>query len=57
MVATKDVSLQNRAVSGKRVFVDVVKDIKVRSSRVKMTFNPTDRVLRRDKRGHRGEAS
>ena len=50
-------SPQNRAISGKRVFVDVVKDIKVRSSRVKMTFIPTDRVLRRDKRGHRGEAS
>ena len=49
MVATKDVSPQNRAVSGKRVFVDVVKDIKVRSSRVRVTFNPTDRVLLRDK--------
>ena len=57
MVATKDVSLQNSAIFGKRVFVDVVKDIKVRSSRVKMTFNPTDRVLQRDERGHRGEAS
>ena len=49
MVATKDVSPQNRAISGKRVFVDVVKDIKVRSSRVRVTFNPTDRVLLRDK--------
>ena len=57
MVATKDVSPQNRAVSGKRVFVDVVKDIKVRSSRVRVTFNPTDRVLQSDERGHRGEAS
>ena len=57
MVATKDVSPQNRAISGERVFVDVVKDIKVRSSRVKMTFNPTDRVLLRDKRRHSGEAS
>ena len=57
MVATKDVSPQNRTISGERVFVDVVKDIKVRSSRVKMTFNPTDRVLQRDERGHRGEAS
>ena len=49
MVATKDVSPQNRAISGKRVFVDVVKDIKVRSSRVRVTFNTTDRVLLRDK--------
>ena len=57
MVATKDVSPQSRAVSGKRVFVDVVKDSKVRSSRVRVTFNPTDRLLRRDKRGHKGEAS
>ena len=57
MVATKDVSLQNRAVSGKRVFVDVVKDIKVRSSRVRVTFNPTERVLQRDERGRRGESS
>ena len=56
-MATKDVSLQNRAISGKRVFVDIVKDIKVRSSRVRVTFNPTDRVLRRDERGHQGEAS
>ena len=30
MVATKDVSPQNKTISGKRVFVDVVKDIKVR---------------------------
>ena len=43
----------NRAISGKRVFVDVVKDLKVRSSRVRVTFNPTDRVLIRDERGHR----
>ena len=57
MVATKDVSPQNRAISGERVFVDVVKDIKVRSSRVRVTFNPTDRVLLRDKRRHSGEAS
>ena len=57
MVATKDVSPQNRAVSGKRVFVDVVKDLKVRSSRVRVTFNPTDRVLIRDERGHRREGS
>ena len=57
MVATKDVSPQNRAISGKRVFVDVVKDIKVRSSRFRVTFNPTDRVLLRDKRRHGGEAS
>ena len=28
---------------------DVVKDIKVRSSRVRVTFSPTDRVLLRDK--------
>ena len=57
MVATKDVSPQNRAISGEKVFVDVVKDIKVRSSRVRVTFNPTDRVLQSDERGHRGEAS
>jgi hypothetical protein len=56
-VATKDVSPQNRAISGKRVFVDVVKDIKVRSSRVRVTFNPTERVLQRDERGRRGESS
>ena len=43
----------NRVISGKRVFVDVVKDLKVRSSRVRVTFNPTDRVLIRDERGHR----
>ena len=42
----------NRAVSGQRVFVDVVKDLKVRS-RVRVTFNPTDRVLLRDETGHR----
>ena len=54
---TKDVSPQNRAISGKRHFVDVVKDIKVRSSRVRVTFNPTDSVLLRDKRRHGGEAS
>ena len=53
MVATKDVSPQNRAISGERVFVDVVKDLKVRSSRVRVTFNPTARVLIRDERGHR----
>ena len=57
MVATKDVSPQNKTISEKRVFVDVVKDIKVRSSRVRVTFNPTDRVLQSDERGHRGEAS
>lgn len=57
MVATKDVSPQNRAVSGKRVSVDVVKDSKVRSYRVRVTFNPTDRLLRRDERGHKREAS
>lgn len=57
MVATKDVSLQNSAIFGKRVFVDVVKDLKVRSSRVRVTFNPTDRVLLRDRRRHSGEAS
>ena len=44
---------RNRAISGKSVFVDVVKDLKVRSSRVRVTFNPTDRVLIRDERGHR----
>ena len=49
-MATKDVSPQNRVISGKRVFVDIVKDIKVRSSRFRVTFNPTDRVLRRDER-------
>ena len=38
----------NRAISGQRVFV--VKDLKVRS-RVRVTFNPTDRVLIRDKKG------
>ena len=56
MVAPKDVSPpehRSRAISGKRVFVDVVKDLKVRSSRVRVTFNPTDRVLIRDERGHR----
>ena len=46
----------NRAVSGQRVFVDVVKDLKVRS-RVRVTVNPTDRVLIRDERGRRQEAS
>ena len=56
MMATKDVSPQNKAISGKRVFVDVVKDIKVRSSRVRVTFNPTERVLQSDERGHRREA-
>ena len=44
----------NRAISGQRVFV--VKDLKVRS-RVRVTFNPTDRVLIRDERGRRQEAS
>ena len=56
MVAPKDVSPpehRNRAISGESVFVDVVKDLKVRSSRVRVTFNPTDRVLIRDERGHR----
>ena len=60
MVAPKDVSPpehRNRAISGQRVFVDVVKDLKVRSSRVRVTFNPADRVLIRDERGHRREAS
>ena len=47
----------NRAISAKMVFVDVVKDLKVRSSRVRMTFNPTERVLIRDERGHRREGS
>ena len=44
---------RNRAISGKMVFIDVVKDLKVRSSRVRVTFNPTDRVLIRDEKGHR----
>ena len=44
---------RNRAISGESVFVDVVKDLKVRSSRVRVTFNPTDRVLIRDEKGHR----
>ena len=57
MVTTKDVSPQNRAIFRKRVFVDVVKDSKVRLSRVRVTFNPTDRLLQRDERGHKGEAS
>ena len=60
MVAPKDVSPpehRNRAISGKRVFIDVVKDLKVRSSRVRVTFNPADRVLKRDERGHRREGS
>ena len=48
---------RNRAISGKRVFIDIVKDLKVRSSRVRVTFSPTDRVLIRDERGHRREAS
>ena len=48
---------ENGAISGKRVFVDVVKDLKVRSSRVRVTFNPADRVLKRDERGHRREGS
>ena len=47
----------NRALSGKRVFGDVVKDLKLRSSRVRVTFNPIKRVLISNKRGHRGEAS
>lgn len=47
--------VQEQGISGERVFVDIVKDIKVRSSRVKVTFNPTDRVLRgkRQKRTQR----
>ena len=60
MVAPKDVSPpehRNRAISRKRVFVDVVKDLKVRSSRVRVTFNPINRVLISNRRGHRGEAS
>ena len=44
---------RNRAISGKRVFVDVIKDLKLRSYRVMVTFNPADRVLIRDERGHR----
>ena len=47
----------NRALSGKRVFGDVVKDLKLSSSRVRVTFNPIKRVLISNKRGHRGEAS
>ena len=30
----------NRTISGKRVFVDVVKDLEVRSSWVRVTLNP-----------------
>ena len=47
----------NRALSGKRLFGDVVKDLKLRSSRVRVTFNPINRVLISNRRGHRGEAS
>ena len=47
----------NRALSGKRVFGDVVKDLKLSSSRVRVTFNPIKRVLISNKRRHRGEAS
>ena len=57
MMANKDVSPQNRAISGQKFFVDVAKDLNVSSCRVRVTFNPTDGVLRRDERGHRGEAS
>ena len=41
----------NRTIPGKRVFVYVVKDFKVRSSWVRVALNPTERVLMRDKRG------
>ena len=57
MMANKDASPQNRAISGQKFFVDVVKDLNVSSCRVRVTFNPTDGVLWRDERGHRGEAS
>ena len=57
MMANKDVSPQNRAISGQKFFVDVVKDLNVSSRRVRVTFNQTDGVLQRDERGHRGEAS
>ena len=41
----------NRTISGKRVFVYVVKDLEVRSSWVRVTLNPIERVLKRVKRG------
>ena len=54
MVAPKDGGPQehmNRSISGKTVFVDVVKDLEVRSSWVRVALNPIDKVLIRDKRG------
>ena len=41
----------NRTISGKSVFVYVVKDLEVRSSWVRVALNPIERVLMRDKRG------
>ena len=41
----------NRTISGKRVFVYVVKDLEVRSSWVRVALNPIERVLMRDNRG------
>ena len=45
MVAPKDGGPQehmNRSISGKTVFVDVVKDLEVRSSWVRVALNPIE---------------
>ena len=39
----------NRTISGKRVFLYVLKDLEVRSSWVRVALNPIERVLMRDK--------
>ena len=54
MLAPKDVPPPehvNRTISGKRVFLYVVKDLEVRSSCVRVALNPIEKVLMRDKRG------
>ena len=40
----------NKTISGKRVFVDAVKDVKVRSSWAWVALNPIGKFLVRDKR-------
>ena len=49
----------NKAISGKRVFLDAVKDIEVRSRWVWVALNLTGMFLVREKKGnrHKGEAA
>ena len=49
----------NKAISGKRVFLDAVKDIEVRSRWVWVALNLSGMFLVREKKGnrHKGEAA